>query len=552
MPPIKLFYIFLTALMASLLVMPSLYNLSIKVGGVDMPDYQRKIHDRAVPRIGGIAILCGLLISVLLFCTTTTFISGLVTGGIIIFFVGFIDDLRSLTSVQKLAGQIIGTSVGVIISQNHIKNLGDLFTLGTIELPTAFAIPFTIFCIVGLINSLNMIDGLDGLAGGVSAIACLALAILAVEVGSQQVFFVSAALLGAVIGFLAHNAYPARIFMGDAGSNLLGFTLGMLGVRLIDVSPTVSPVAILVILSVPVFDTLFVIAGRLISGRPVMRADRAHLHHRLLDIGLGHKASVLAVFGWSYFMAAVAVLYYNASDSSLFLFVVIATAIFYLLLSLFAKYFPKGKDKIDDDTMLLVTAWNSAIERLGDKLLLIARYLAVIILAIALPIELAPDPYHAAASAILLCVLLLGVACNRAWINQLLLIGLYLTGAYLLFEAEIHGRTATIGDVPVLAYSAYLFALLALIIGIKVFIRKRYNVLMDSAIEFSVLLAVIFIPLMPDQLTAPYHLLTVAGKSIILFVAYKLFLISNDVRRNRMVILSSILALFVNLINRVI
>jgi len=552
MPPIQLFYIFLTALTASLLVMPSLYNLSIKVGGVDIPDNERKVHDRAVPRIGGIAILCGLLISVLLFCTATTFISGLVTGGLIIFFVGFIDDLRGLTSVQKLAGQIIGTSVGVIISQNHISHLGDLFALGNIELPTTIAIPFTIFCIVGLINSLNMIDGLDGLAGGVSAIACLALAIVALETGSRQVFFVSAALLGAVIGFLAHNAYPARIFMGDAGSNLLGFTLGMLGVRLLDVSPTVSPAAILIILSVPVFDTLYVIAGRLISGRPVMRADRAHLHHRLLDIGMGHKSTVLAVFGWSYFMAAVAVLYFNASDSSLFLFVILATATFYLLLSLLAKHFPKEHDKIDANTLRLVTEWNSAIERLGDKLLLIARYLAVLILVIALPVDLGPNLYHAVASAILLCSLLLGVAFNRTWTNQLLLIGLYLTGAYLLYEAENYGHSTTLGDIPVLTYSAYLFALLALIIGIKIFIRKRFNFLMDSAIEFSVLLAVIFIPLMPDQLTAPYHLLTVAGKSIILFVAYKLFLISNDVRQNRVVILASILSLFVNLVNRIV
>lgn len=552
MPPIKLFYIFLTALMASLLIMPSLYNLSIKVGGVDRPDNQRKVHDRAVPRIGGVAILCGLLISVLLFCTTNTFTSGLVTGGLIIFFVGFVDDLRNLTPVQKLAGQVIGTSVGVIISQNHIQGLGNLFSLGVIEFPTELAIPITIFCIVGLINSLNMIDGLDGLAGGVSAIASLAFAILAFETGALQVFFVCVALLGAVIGFLAHNSYPARIFMGDAGSNLLGFTLGMLAVRLLDVSPAISPAAILIILSVPVFDTLYVMTGRLINGRPVMSADRAHLHHRLLGIGLGHRASVLAVFGWSYLMAAVAVLYYNASDHSLFLFLLIATATFYLFIFVLSKHLPKGGDTLSVDTLSILPTSPAALERYSDRLLSLARYLVIIILAMAVPIDLVPNPYHAIASAMLLCTLLLGVACDRPWSNQLLLIGLYLTGVYILFEVENFGRSATIGDVSALTLSAYLFALLALIVGTKIFIRKRFNILMNSALEFSVLLAVIFIPLMPDTITARYHLLTVTGKSIILFVAYKLFLISNDAKRNRVVILASMLALIVSIVNRII
>lgn len=550
MPPIKLFYIFLTALMASLLVMPSLYNLSIKVGGVDVPDNERKIHDKVVPRIGGIAILSGLLIAVLLFCATTPFISGLVTGGLIIFFVGFIDDLRGLTSVQKLAGQIIGASVGVIISQNHIKSLGDLFSMGNIELPTAIAIPFTIFCIVGLINSLNMIDGLDGLAGGVSAIACLAFAILAFENGSLQVFLVSVALLGAVIGFLAHNSYPARIFMGDAGSNLLGFTLGMLAVRLADVAPGISPVAILITLSVPVCDTIFVISRRLLGGRPVMRADRAHLHHRLLDIGLGHKASVLAVFGWSYFMSAVAVIYHNAKDSSLFLFVIIATVIFYLLLYVMSKW-PMNADTIPVDTSLIGTEWHAGLDKMGNRLLFLARYLIVLILALTLPVDLGPAPIHAAISVILLCFLVLGITVNRSWSSPLLLIALYLTGAYLLFEMENFGRSVTIAGVSLLPLSAVLFVLLSLLIGVKIYLSKRFSILMNSAFEFFVLLAVIFIPLLPDEITAPYHLLTVAGKSIIIFVAYKLILISNEARRNRVVILASMLALLVNLVNRI-
>jgi UDP-GlcNAc:undecaprenyl-phosphate/decaprenyl-phosphate GlcNAc-1-phosphate transferase len=552
MPPIKLFNIFLTALMASLLVMPSLYNLSIKVGCVDMPDDGRKIHAKAVPRLGGIAIQCGLLLSVLLFCSTSSFVSGFVAGGLLIFFVGIIDDLRNLTPVQKLAGQIIGTSIGVILSQNYIQRLGEFLSSGNIELSSGITIPFTIFCIVGLINSLNMIDGLDGLAGGVSAIASLALAILAFETGALQVFFVCIALLGAVVGFLVHNAYPARIFMGDAGSNLLGFALGMIAVKLIDVSPTVSPAAILIILSVPLFDMLYVVSCRLIDNRPVMSADKGHLHHRLLDIGLGHRASVLLVFGWSYFMAAAGVLYYNAGVSLLIPFLIITTSLFYLLLFVLSKYRSKGDNQIKTDAPFLKVASSISLERFCNRLLFVARYLIVIFLAMTFSIDLAPDPYHTIALALLLCLLMVGFACNGSWANQLLLISLYLTGAYLLYEVENSGRSVIIADISILTLSAHLFALLALIVGIKIIIRKRFNILTSSAIELFVLLAVIFVPLLPDEITARYHLLVVAGKSIILFVAYKLILISKDAKRNRVVILFSIATLFINLVNRII
>ncbi len=550
MLPFELFSIFFTALVASLLIMPSLHSLSVRVGGVDVPDNGRKVHVKAIPRLGGIAIQCGLLISVLLFCSTSPFVSGFVAGGLIIFFVGFVDDLRDLTAVQKLAGQIAGTSVGVILSHNHVQRLGEFIFAGSIELPAEIAIPFTIFCIVGLINSLNMIDGLDGLAGGISAIACLALAILAFKTGAFQVFFVCIALLGAVIGFLVHNSYPARIFMGDAGSNLLGFTLGMLAVKLLNVSSSISPAAILIILSVPLFDMLYVITCRLADNRPVMGADKGHLHHRLLNIGLGHKAAVLSVCGWSYFMAAVGVLYYNVGDFLLLLFLITAMSAVYLLLFGVSRFKSAGNNKTKSDAPFFKMTWPVSLERFCNRLLFLARYLIVIFLALTFSVELAPSSYHTVALAILLCLLMVGFACNGSWANQLLLISLYVAGAYLLYEIENYGRSATIAGISIITLSAYLFAFLAVIVGIKILIRKRFHILTSSAIELLVLLAVIFVPLMPDEIIVRYHLLMVAGKSIVLFLAYKLILISEDAKRNRVVVLLSMAALFISLLNR--
>ena len=326
---LEILYILLTSLVASLLVLPHVYTLVQKIGGLDLPDNHRKVHTSATPRLGGIAILAGLMVSVIIFCPSSPLQFGFLAGAAIIFCLGFLDDLRELSSLQKLAGQLAGTTIGVLLSDNYLTGLGNLLGLGEITFPPAIGIPFTVICIVGVINAVNMIDGLDGLAGGITAIASIAFALIAFFCGNESVFVISIALFAAVLGFLTHNSYPARMFMGDAGSNLLGFTLGMLAVALPDSPGIVSPVAPLIILAIPILDTVYVMASRKFRKKAVMTADRAHLHHRLLDLGLNHRSTVYVIHGCSAFMAAVAVVAFDAADPSLMTFIFVGTILFY-------------------------------------------------------------------------------------------------------------------------------------------------------------------------------------------------------------------------------
>lgn len=337
---IEIFYILLTSLAASLLVLPHVYTLVQKIGGLDLPDNHRKVHTSATPRLGGIAILAGLIISVSIFCPSSPLRSGFLAGAAIIFFLGFLDDLRELSSLQKLVGQLAGTTIAVLLSDNYLTGLGNLLGLGEITFPPAIGIPFTVICIVGVINALNMIDGLDGLAGGIAAIASIAFALIAFFSGNKPVFMISIALFAAVLGFLTHNSYPARMFMGDAGSNLLGFTLGMLAVALPDSPGVVSPVAPLIILAIPILDTVYVMASRMFKQKPIMKADRGHLHHRLLDMGLGHKTTVRVIYVCASFLTAVAAMAYNAPDLSLMAFICISTILFYSFLHCASRGLP--------------------------------------------------------------------------------------------------------------------------------------------------------------------------------------------------------------------
>ena len=337
---IEIFYILLTSLVASLLVLPHVYTLVQKIGGLDLPDNHRKVHTSATPRLGGIAILAGLMISVYIFCPSSPLRSGFMAGAAIIFCLGFLDDLQGLSSLQKLVGQLAGTTIGVLLGDNYLAGLGNLLGLGEITFPPIIGIPFTVICIVGVINAINMIDGLDGLAGGIAGITSIAFALIAFFSGNKPVFMISIALFAAVLGFLTHNSYPARMFMGDAGSNLLGFTLGMMAVALPDSPGIVSPVAPLIILAIPILDTVYVMASRKFRKKSVMAADRAHLHHRLLDIGLSYKATVRLIFVLALFLAAVAVTAYNAPDPYLMTFICISTILLYSILYCASRVLP--------------------------------------------------------------------------------------------------------------------------------------------------------------------------------------------------------------------
>ena len=300
------FYILITSLIATTIAVPFVSRLSLRFGGLDAPG-GRKIHNKATPRLGGIAIFCSLLFTVIFFSEINQQIKGFLAGAIVIFLTGLADDLGNLTPRHKFIGQFIAAGIAIFMGDICVRNIGDPFGLGIIELGP-FAIPFTVIGIVGLMNAINLLDGLDGLAGGVCTLACISFAVISYSSGNPILFTLVIALLGALLGFLRYNNYPAIIFMGDCGSLLLGYCMGVFSVLLATGGEQpVSPYIPLLILAVPILDTLVVMINRKRAGKRLFLPDQTHLHHRLLDLGIGHRYTVIIVFGLSYLLCLIVI-----------------------------------------------------------------------------------------------------------------------------------------------------------------------------------------------------------------------------------------------------
>lgn len=274
-------------------VLPRLANIASRIGLIDYPG-KRKVHVRPKPLVGGIGMMMGVSISLLLF-VPLLHLRGFYAGLLLLAIVGFLDDFRELDHRWKFYAQIGGAVLMVFASRTELFTFGDLLSLGNISFHS-LALPMTIFCTVGVVNAVNMIDGVDGLAGGLSLIAALSFAVLAALNNQSWLVLLSVAFAGALIGFLRYNWHPSRLFMGDAGSLTLGFTLAFLSVAVTQVQGSrVPPVASLLIMAVPIVDTVTVMTRRVLRGKSPFRADKTHLHHILLRSGFSKRQTVLII-----------------------------------------------------------------------------------------------------------------------------------------------------------------------------------------------------------------------------------------------------------------
>lgn len=303
------FYTFMTALFSSLIMVPFLRQWAIDQGNVDIPD-ARKVHDTPMPRLGGVAIFLAMMLAVLSFAPMVAAVRGMLVGGLIIFMTGLVDDLYQISARRKFVGEIAASLAAIAIGQLWLTNLGNLFGFGDIILPVWVGIPFTVFAVVGVINAVNLIDGLDGLAGGFTVIALGAFMLMGILDGDTATVFMSAALIGAILGFLKYNFYPARIFMGDVGSLTMGFLLGFIAVHMTQRSgATISPVVPFVILGLPILDTVRVMHRRLRKRLSPFSPDKTHVHHKVLALGFAHRFTVLLLYSLTLLLACFAVLF---------------------------------------------------------------------------------------------------------------------------------------------------------------------------------------------------------------------------------------------------
>ena len=306
---IRIFLTILVGFIISFAATPIVKSFAEKVGAIDMPGEARRVHDHPIPRMGGLAIFLGFLLSVLLFVPISRPLEGILLGCVIIVATGAVDDVVSLGAWAKLLLQIASASIAVYFGV-RIEVLGNLniFSASDYVMLGAWSIPLSILWIVGITNSVNLIDGLDGLAVGVSTISSLTMLVIALLVSDSSVAVVLAALVGACIGFMPYNLNPAKIFMGDTGSLLLGYVLATMSVLgLFKFYALVSFAVPVLAIAVPLFDTIFAFFRRLGHGQSPMHPDRGHFHHRLIDMGLSQKQAVAVLYTISAILGLAAV-----------------------------------------------------------------------------------------------------------------------------------------------------------------------------------------------------------------------------------------------------
>lgn len=273
---------------------PLVKRAAFKLGAIDVPKDGRRMHDHPIPRLGGLAIFLGFMLSALLFAEMDRPVRGLLIGAVIIVILGVLDDIMTLRALPKFIVQIGAAWIAV-----HHGNVIQYFSNPVLTSTERFidlgrlAVPVTILWIVAITNAVNFIDGLDGLAVGVSAISSATLLVTAILVSEGNVAVIMAALLGACLGFIPYNMNPAKIFMGDSGSTFLGYVLAVVSIQgLFKLYAIISFAVPFLILGLPIFDICFAILRRLARGENPMHADRGHVHHRLIDMGFNQKQAV--------------------------------------------------------------------------------------------------------------------------------------------------------------------------------------------------------------------------------------------------------------------
>ncbi len=283
-----------SALLVALITTPVVKSLAERVGAVDVPKDARRMHDHPIPRMGGLAIFLGFLLSTLVFVPLSQSLRGMLLGAILIVILGIFDDIYALPALPKLIVQILAALIAVlhgnviqVISNPNILSDNPYWSLGF------WSIPVSVIWIVAITNAVNLIDGLDGLAVGVATISSLTMLVIAMLVSENVVALTMAALAGGCIGFMPYNQNPAKIFMGDTGSTFLGFVLATVSIQGLFKFYTIISFAVpFLMLGLPLFDTCFAIIRRLSKGQNPMSPDRSHVHHRLIDMGFNQKQAV--------------------------------------------------------------------------------------------------------------------------------------------------------------------------------------------------------------------------------------------------------------------
>ena len=286
--------IILVVFLFVVIIMPGIMKIAVHINAMDIPN-ERKVHKHPIPRLGGLGIFFGFLLGYMLFCSQTPQMISILIGSFILILVGSIDDINPIKPLPKFCGQLVAAAI-VVYYGNVVMQ--DVSAYGLYINFGMFAKPITIIFILGVINCLNLIDGLDGLAGGIATIFFITISIIISIMGIYNGLDASLSLImiGATLGFLVYNFHPAKIFMGDSGSMFLGYiiaVISLLGFKNVTLTSFIVPV---LILAIPILDTLFAIIRRLLKKESFAKADKEHFHHQILKMSGNQVKTVLIIY----------------------------------------------------------------------------------------------------------------------------------------------------------------------------------------------------------------------------------------------------------------
>ncbi|RFU63960.1 glycosyltransferase family 4 protein [Peribacillus glennii] len=288
-----LLWAFLTAFILSIILTPFVIRLAYKMGATDKPN-ERKVHEKVMPRMGGLAIFLSFFIAYVIFGGNFPNQVPILLGALVIIIIGMIDDIYELRARTKLLGQIAAALIIILMGGLEVEFINLPFG-GMLEFGM-LSIPITILWIVGVTNAINLIDGLDGLAAGVSSIALITISVMALLMGDLFVATLALIVTGGTLGFLKYNFYPAKVFMGDTGSLFLGYIIAVISLLGFKNVTMISLIVPIIILGVPLSDTFFAIIRRVINKQPLAAPDKSHLHHCLVRVGYSHRETVILIY----------------------------------------------------------------------------------------------------------------------------------------------------------------------------------------------------------------------------------------------------------------
>ena len=507
----------LTALLVSMATIPVMIRLAPKLGMIDLPD-PRKVHSIPIPRVGGIGIVVGVLASVLLWVPHDQMIEAYVFGSLVLLLFGAWDDSHELGHYVKFIGQFVAVIAVVYWGDVWISSMPFMDS----PIPPFIGKPLTVLAIVGMVNAINHSDGLDGLAAGESLISLGGMAYLAYLADGFTAVAIAIAVMGGVFGFLRFNTHPARIFMGDSGSQFIGFSLGVLAVVLTqNVNSSLSMALPALLLGLPIIDIIAVFAQRIYHGMNWFRATRNHIHHRLLDLGFDHYQSVVIIYSiQAFFMFSALWLRYESDWLVASLYFGVCTGVFIFLMVAERKGWRANKPDAESGLARTINALRESNILSRGPIFIVQLLIPIYLLSGSLWVEHVPKDFGLAA--IIIAIMLVFGMVFRKRQSAAFIVRLAIYGAAAILVYLIQQNVTNITPL-ISAISATFFVVLAITIGIAV----RYAQDMQfktTPTDFLMVFLIIVISLFNQKKFYAYDLGTICVMSVILFYGCELII----------------------------